>query len=250
MIAQIYEIQTPQEAQTCIELGVDHIGTVILSKKDWRKQMLKDVMQSSEGTSSKNCLIPLFDDTDTILRALDYYRPHYMHFCQSIAAGKDLETDIEHQIKLQVNLKSRFPEVGIMRSIPIPQMPVPSAFPSLMIARMLEPVSDIFLTDTLMFQEPVKGFIGITGKTCDWKIARELVLQSEIPVILAGGLSPANVYDGLMEVRPAGADSCTQTNATNRGGKIIRFKKDFRKVKRFVKKIRMAQSVLLQKDKE
>ena len=32
MIIQIYEIQTPSEAERCIELGVDHIGSVILSE--------------------------------------------------------------------------------------------------------------------------------------------------------------------------------------------------------------------------
>jgi len=30
MIVQIYEIQTPSEAEAMIHLGVDHIGSVIL----------------------------------------------------------------------------------------------------------------------------------------------------------------------------------------------------------------------------
>ena len=34
MITQIYEIQTPQEAEKCIELGVDQIGSVLLSQGD------------------------------------------------------------------------------------------------------------------------------------------------------------------------------------------------------------------------
>ena len=37
MITQIYEIQTPQEAEKCIELGVDQIGSVLLSQGDWRE---------------------------------------------------------------------------------------------------------------------------------------------------------------------------------------------------------------------
>ena len=89
-----------------------------------------------------------------------------------------------------------------------------------------------------MGKEPVKGFIGITGMTCDWNIARELVVNSKIPVILAGGLSPDNVYDALMEVWPAGADSCTQTNRLDREGNSVRFKKDFVKIKRFVEEVR------------
>jgi phosphoribosylanthranilate isomerase len=61
------------------------------------------------------------------------------------------------------------------------------------------PVSDYFLTDTLLTDgsgaadQPVDGFVGITGTTCDWKIAAELVRISPMPVILAGGISPENV---------------------------------------------------------
>ena len=61
--------------------------------------------------------------------------------------------------------------------------------------------------------QPVEGFVGITGKTCDWIAARRLVESSRIPVILAGGLSPENVYEGILAIRPAGVDSCTLTNA-------------------------------------
>jgi phosphoribosylanthranilate isomerase len=36
MIVQIYEIQDPWQAERCIELGVDHIGSVLLSQNQWR----------------------------------------------------------------------------------------------------------------------------------------------------------------------------------------------------------------------
>ena len=39
---------------------------------------------------------------------------------------------------------------------------------------------------------------------------------------------------------PAGADSCTLTNSLDREGKPIRFKKDFTKVKGFVREARRA----------
>jgi len=40
MIIQIYEIQTPHEAEKCIELGVDHIGSVVLILDEWRIPLL------------------------------------------------------------------------------------------------------------------------------------------------------------------------------------------------------------------
>jgi len=47
---------------------------------------------------------------------------------------------------------------------------------------------------------------GGSGKVIDWGLAADLVDQLPIPVILAGGLNPDNVADGIRRVRPAGVD--------------------------------------------
>jgi phosphoribosylanthranilate isomerase len=76
--------------------------------------------------------------------------------------------------------------IGIIRTIPMPGPGMKKGFPALEIARALEPASDLFLIDTWREQEPVEGFIGITGSPADWDLSRELVSKSDIPVILAG----------------------------------------------------------------
>jgi phosphoribosylanthranilate isomerase len=243
MIVQIYEIQTPEEAEKCVEAGVDHIGSVILDNRGWKQPVIRDAIRVSEGTRAKNSIIPLFDNPDSIFRSLDYYRPHFIHFCETLTDEDGEEIDLEKYINIQKETKKRFPEIGIIRSIPIPVDGAGMDFPTLSIAHQLEQASDMFLTDTWLGKEPVKGFIGITGKQCDRKIARELVRQSKIPVILAGGLSPENVYDSLVEILPAGADSCTLTNKRDEEEKPIRFKKDFSRVKRFVEETRRAEEL-------
>jgi phosphoribosylanthranilate isomerase len=240
MIVQIYEIQTPAEAERCIEAGVDHVGSVLLPDRAWRQPVLRETFSVSRGTLVKSSLISLFQEVNTLYRVLDYYRPDYIHFCENLTDDRGREVDLDRYIGLQVRLKERFPEVGIIRSIPVPVKDEAPDYPTLKIAERMEPVSDIFLTDTWLEEAPVEGFIGITGRRCDWKRARELVLQCKIPVILAGGLSPNNVYGGLMEVGPAGADSCTQTNKRDKKGNPIRFEKDFERVKRFVQEVRRA----------
>jgi phosphoribosylanthranilate isomerase len=241
MIVQIYEIQTPEEAERCVELGVDHVGSVLPSEEGWQKPELKETIRVSEGTRAKNSVITLFQNLDTLCRVLDYYRPHFIHFCESLVDSNGLEINLDQFISLQSRIKERYPEVGVIRSLPLPRRGVAPNFPFLHMAEELEPVSDIFLTDTWLGEEPVDGFIGITGRTCDWKMARELVLQSKIPVMLAGGLSPENVYEAMMEASPAGADSCTQTNKLDKNGNPVRFKKDFVKVKQFVDEVRRAE---------
>lgn len=240
MIAQVYEIQTPREAEKCIELGVDHIGSVLLSQSEWRVEPLKEVGGICERAGIKRSLIPLFLDSDSLQRTIDYYRPDYVHFCESLTDEHGHKIALDRFVEFQTNLKERCPEVGIMRSIPVPVNGSTSEFPTLSIANILEPVSDIFLTDTWLGEERVEGYIGITGIAGDWEMARELVLQSEIPVILAGGLSPENVYKAVLKVIPFGVDSCTQTNVVDDDGRPVRFKKDFGKVERFVKEVRRA----------
>ena len=67
----------------------------------------------------------------------------------------------------------------------------------------LAPLVDGFITDTY---SPETGASGATGRTHDWAVSRRLVQLSPKPVILAGGLTPANVRQAIAAVRPAGVD--------------------------------------------
>lgn len=244
MIVQIYEIQTPQEAEKCMALDVDHLGSVILSQDAWRLPLVKETLRLAEGTPHKSSMIPLYRDLDTVFRTLDYYRPDFIHFCDAIADSKGRAEALEEYVDFQATVKEKFPEIGIIRTVPIPRAGEMPAYPSLEIASSFETISDFFLTDTWVKEAPVEGFVGITGETVDQEMAQALVQQSTIPVILAGGLSPINVHEALLSVKAAGADSCTQTNQVDHLGSPIRFQKDFGKVGDFAKAVREAEGVL------
>lgn len=252
IITQIYEVQTPAEAKQLIDFGVDHIGSVIVSEDNWKVPLIKETIGIIKGTNSKSSLIPLFKKPEIIFKVLDYYRPDIVHFCDDLSNHNNVNENYENLLHLQINVRENFPAIKIIRSIPIAQSGRTETVKTIKLARIFEPVSDFFLTDTLLLsklnvstdQQPVNGFIGITGKTCDWDMARKLVKSCSIPVILAGGISPDNVFDGIAYVKPAGVDSCTGTNAEDENGSLIRFKKDFEKIKRFVKKVRRAEKTL------
>ena len=244
MLVQVYEIQSPEEASLMIECGVDHIGGVLLSPTDWKIPALAESLGLIREAGRRSSLIPLFSDPDAVHRVIDHYQPDIIHFCDSLSSGARLDVAaVEAALALQLGVRERFPGVGIMRSIPIAPPGFGSLVPSLELGRRLEGATDWFLTDTLLVggeEQPVEGHVGITGKVCDWEVARDLVNQSGIPVILAGGLSPENVVDGLRFTRPAGADTCTATNLLDERGKAIRFRKDPEKVRRFVEECRRA----------
>jgi phosphoribosylanthranilate isomerase len=251
IIIQIYEIQDPGEAEKLINIGVDRIGSVIISETDWKIAGVKETIEQVRVSPASSSLIPLYNSPDSVLRTLDYYQPDIVHFCEALTDQNDMWTYCRKLIRLQEDVKERFPHIQIMRSIPITQTGLDHRVPTLDIAKIFEPTSDYFLTDTLLTDasdtepdtQPVQGYVGITGQTCSWQCAAKLVAASDIPVILAGGISPDNVVEGILQVWPAGIDSCTKTNALDNLGAPIRFKKDFKKVEKLVSAVREAEKI-------
>lgn len=249
IIIQIYEVQNPEEAQRLINVGVDHIGSVIPSETDWKIPTVKATIDLVRDSTAKSSLIPLYNSLDSVLRTLDYYQPDIVHFCEALTDQADVWDYCNKLGRLQEDVKNRFPQIRIMRSIPIAPSGMSHLVPTLELANVFEPASDYFLTDTLLVghpdseadSQPVHGFVGITGQMCCWRTAAELVEASNLPVILAGGISPDNVTAGILKTRPAGIDSCTQTNALDEKGAPIRFKKDIQKVKQVVEAVREAE---------
>ena len=252
MIVQIYEIQTPSEAENMIDIGVDQIGSVILSETDWKDPLIYETVRLSQAAGRCSSLIPLFKTFEMpglIMKVLEYYRPDIVHFCDSLTNQNGIRKACRKMVELQKGIKTKWPQISVMRSIPIAPPGLDDKVPTLELSKEFEKVSDFFLTDTLMVdhdtksesitvEQPVEGFIGITGRTCDWGVARRLTEISSVPVILAGGISPDNVEESLSQVRPAGVDSCTGTNAINDSGQPMRFKKDPEKVKQLVETVR------------
>lgn len=244
MIVQIYEIQTPTEARLVMALNVDHVGSVLISSAHWQDPQIKETIQTVQKAGHKSSLIPLFTDVNLIGQALEYYRPDIVHFCETLPEDGTEGFALEAIVKRQTAIRQRFTHVEIMRSIPIGQAGHPNLVASLKLAKAFEPISHWFLTDTLLAtkgqsvdaDQPVNGYVGITGITCDWEIARQLVAQSALPVILAGGIGPDNVEAAIAQTHPVGVDSCTQTNMFDEQGQAIRFQKDATKVKLLVER--------------
>jgi phosphoribosylanthranilate isomerase len=71
---------------------------------------------------------------------------------------------------------------------------------------------------------------GGTGQAFDWKLAREV--SAKFSVIIAGGLTPANVSQLVKKVRPWGVDVSTGVERNGR--------KDTEKIKEFIQTVRTA----------
>lgn len=70
------------------------------------------------------------------------------------------------------------------------------------------PLVDMLLLDSGNPRLGVKQ-LGGTGRVHDWSLSRQIVAQSPVPVLLAGGLNPANALDAIESVQPHGLDICS-----------------------------------------
>ena len=241
MIIQVYEIQRLYEARTLKHMGVDHIGTVVEDVDDFKNDEVKSTVEYTNSSGMISCLIPLFSKEEKVLETLAFYRPQVVHFCDMLSNNNEICNDAERFLRLQRKTKKELPFIKVMRSLPVGVRKISNKIPTFEIMKMFEADSDFFLIDTVLEGRRQPGgnaTIGITGKTCDWDMACEVVKRAKIPIILAGGLGPDNVAEAIAKVKPYGVDTCTKTNAVNERGQIIRYRKDMEKVRKFIDNIR------------
>jgi phosphoribosylanthranilate isomerase len=117
-------------------------------------------------------------------------------------------------------LKTLAPDLSVTKSLIVRDNNRPELISSMFA---LSPYVDAFITDTY---DPVTGASGATGKTHDWDISRAIVELSPRPVFLAGGLTPENVRNAVVYVKPAGVDTHTGVEGTD-GRKDVRLVKAF-----------------------
>lgn len=119
-------------------------------------------------------------------------------------------------------LRARLPDVAIMQAIAV------TGPESLEEALSYASVADFLILDSV---SPDIDGVGAAGIVHDWTVSAEIVNAVDIPVVLAGGLSPMNVEAAVAAVRPWGVDSLTHTNRTLVDGG---FRKDLDLVSGFV----------------
>jgi phosphoribosylanthranilate isomerase len=212
---QIYTMQTPDEARAVARLGVDHVG-ITPADRGLPGEVDFDTARAicdAVGDRAVKVALSVETDLDAIEAMVRAVRPDVLHLCG--LAGAVLPGAVR-------DLRERLSGVAIMQAISVTG---PDAVEA---ALAYQAVADYLILDT---QAPGIAGIGASGVTHDWAISREIVRQVQVPVILAGGLSPENVVAAIRAVRPWGVDSLTHTNRPLPGGG---FRKDLERVRQFV----------------
>lgn len=109
---------------------------------------------------------------------------------------------------------------------------------------LLEFASDYASAQAILLDAHVEGYGG-GGKAFNWS---RLPPSANFHLVLSGGLTPANVTDGIVQVRPRcrslAVDVSSGVEASATGGALLKGIKDAGKIHRFVAAVRAADALL------
>jgi phosphoribosylanthranilate isomerase len=193
---QIYGVTTPDDAGLVAGLGADHVGVAVdETGRAPDGVTIEDASRilAAVPAGTTRVALGLSRDPDELERVSTAVAPDILHI------GADLDVFAPQAVR---ELKARFPAMKVMRAIPVDG---PGAIDA---ALAVEVAADYLLLDT---RHAGTGKIGATGSVHDWFVSAEIVRGVGVPVVLAGGLSAANVGEAIRVVRPWGVDSYTLT---------------------------------------
>ena len=222
MITQIYSIQTVEEAIDCIEAGADYVGLAIDTGVNLPNQVslekAKEIFDAI-GDKAKKVLIVVTRSDEPLYEPIDYLKPDVIHLC-----GYEYRATKEFVEKI----KQLHPGIEVLQAIGVEDE-----------SAIEEAIYYSSFCDTIILDSVDRNIngIGAAGFTNDWDIDAEIVRQSKCKVILAGGLSPDNVKEAILKVRPWGVDSFTKTSDILPDGTS---RKNKEKVKEFIQNAKEA----------
>lgn len=141
-----------------------------------------------------------------------------------IHAAKPAAVQIHNSLTLDELKEIKKTGVKLIKTIPVSKNA--DAGMLLDLVTDLSGIADAVLLDTVL-----DGRTGGTGIPHNWELSSNVVLNSGMPVILAGGLNPANIRDALRCVCPYAVDTASGVETDGR--------KDEKKVIEFINNARM-----------
>ena len=213
MRIQIAGVSSLEEAQFCERVGVDALGfTLRLPTGE------HDGLTEAKARSIIAALPPFV--SAVVITYVDTAR-EAVNLCRYLGVAA-LQLHGEFPSSEIPVIRAALPHLKIIRAVHVTGPQARAA------ARSLERQVDAIILDTY---DPESGRHGATGKTHDWALSRQLVAASRVPIILAGGLTPANVGEAIRTVQPWAVD--VHTGVEDADGR-----RSFDKIRAFVEAAR------------
>jgi len=202
---KICGVQSIEDALACVAAGADAIG------------MLVDVKISPRCISAakaKTIVSGLPPFVTPVIVMMPSSAEEVAEAGRTVRPGA-IQLHGEESPDMLRQIKSRLPWVRLIKTIHV------GAGGEIEKAKAYEGCADAILLDTL------SPSYGGTGKVHDWAMSAEIIKSLDMPVLLAGGLSPSNVAEAVGKARPFAVDVSSGVENGHR-------RKDPKKVKEFI----------------
>lgn len=234
---QIAGIKTREEALACVDAGADGLGLLLML--DYPRG---DAITASQA---REIVVAVPGTVSTVLIT------HSTVPADIVASVKEtgvstlqIHNDSWNEMPLAdlALIRQALPDTPLIKVFHIPAAAKADCAAVVAKARLLLPYVDALILDSQAI-ERIEGkdyqTLGGTGHLNDWALARAVVeAVAPCPVIHAGGLTPENVYQAIMAIRPYGVDV---NSGVRQSGNV---EKDVVRVRTFVEQVRRAFSEL------
>lgn len=201
--------------------GADYAGMLVDIHQSARSNTLQHAILLSEKATIPFVAVTMDLTEDRLLQIAGELNPHaiQLHGNEPPGVVETLKSQTDCAVWKVIHLPAKD------ANQPIAIKPI--------LQRMLEyqhAGTDAFLVDSMI---TVQGetHLGGSGKTSDWGIVAHIREQSQLPVILAGGIAPHNVTQAISTVKPFAVD-------VSSGVELTKAKKDPDKVLELITRVR------------
>ena len=213
MKVKICGIQSERDLFTAINAGADAVGFITEVPVDSPRKI------TLAEASRLIAQVPVF-----VTSVLVIMPENAGQAIEMIHAAKPAAVQIHNSLTFDELKKIRRTGVKLIKTIPVPMNAEVQVL--LDIVKDLSGIADAVLLDTALC-----GKTGGTGVIHNWELSSNIVLNAGLPVILAGGLNPANIKNAVQFVRPYAVDTASGVETDGR--------KDEQKVIDFINNARM-----------
>jgi phosphoribosylanthranilate isomerase len=213
MKIKICGIKTENDLSAAINSGADAVGFITDIPVDSPRKI---TLAEASRLISK---VPVFVTTVLVIMPENAHQAVRM-----IQAARPAAVQIHNALPLSELVKIKETGVKLIKTIQVYRDSKAD-----MLIKQIKQFSGV--ADAILLDTALDGKTGGTGVPHNWEVSSRVVLNSDIPVILAGGLKPENVREAVRCVRPYAVDTASGVET---GGK-----KDEKKVMDFINNARM-----------
>ncbi|RJP26826.1 MAG: phosphoribosylanthranilate isomerase [Candidatus Omnitrophota bacterium] len=178
------------------QLGADYGGIIVEIEQSPRSQALEEAFALSSDPPLPIVAVTLGKSVDDNVRIVERLKPAaiQLHGNESMEKVSALKRKVSCEVWKVIHLPATESGEAVDVEAALRRM-----------RDYIDAGADRLTVDASSMQKGTRQ-MGGTGKTVDWRAVRYLCERIYQPVILAGGITPANVVEAICAVRPYGVD--------------------------------------------